>query len=206
MAGAKFFSHSPLATTKAVGKGKDVTLPGDLGPEVAFIGRSNVGKSSLINALTGRKKLAVTSKTPGATRGIHFFTFGEGNSRITLVDLPGYGFAKLPKHLAENLSARVSFYLTKREQLKAVYVLIDARRGLKEMDVDLIDYLEEQGRQAPVVLTKCDKVKPNALKEMVSTMEAENFKVFCTAALNGEGLNELKADVVARTAQATSNG
>jgi GTP-binding protein len=202
MFGSKFFSASPLAKTKAVGKGTTVSLPEDLGPELAFIGRSNVGKSSLINALTGRKKLAVTSKTPGATRGIHFFTFGEGKQQLTLVDLPGYGFAKLPKHLAEKLSARVSYYLTHRPKLQAVYVLIDARRGLKEIDVDLIDYLEEQGLKAPVVLTKCDKVKPNPLQKMVKEMEAQNFEVFTSAALAGDGLNELRADIFRRAEDA----
>jgi GTP-binding protein len=130
-------------------------------PEIAIAGRSNVGKSTLINALCRRKKLAKTSGTPGKTQLINFFRIDGGS---ILVDLPGYGFAKVPVAVKNNWRRMVEVYLKERETLRGVVVLVDSRRGAKEMDLDLVEWLAEAGLPACLVLTKIDKLKQRERK------------------------------------------
>ncbi|MFC1820956.1 ribosome biogenesis GTP-binding protein YihA/YsxC [Thermodesulfobacteriota bacterium] len=124
-------------------------------PEVAFAGRSNVGKSSLINVVVNRKKLARTSSTPGRTQAINFFTVGN---RMYLVDLPGYGFARVPLKVKKSWGSMVEDYLRKRSNLKAVVVILDIRRDLSNGDMDLLSWLNRYGIDSILVLTKADKL------------------------------------------------
>ena len=126
--------------------------------ECCFIGRSNVGKSSLINAITKTKKLAKTSKTPGRTQSINIF---EINNKINLVDLPGYGFAKVSKIKRENLMLLIEDYIKKRNNLSHIYLLIDSKVGLKNSDIDMIDYINYCKKIFSIILTKIDKVSKN---------------------------------------------
>ena len=126
--------------------------------ECCFIGRSNVGKSSLINAITKTKKLAKTSKTPGRTQSINIF---EINNKINLVDLPGYGFAKVSKIKRENLMLLIEDYIKKRNNLSHIYLLIDSKIGLKNSDIDMIDYINYCKKIFSIILTKIDKVSKN---------------------------------------------
>ena len=126
--------------------------------ECCFIGRSNVGKSSLINAITKTKKLAKTSKTPGRTQSINIF---EINNKINLVDLPGYGFAKVSKIKRENLMLLIEEYIKKRNNLSHIYLLIDSKVGLKNSDIDMIDYINYCKKIFSIILTKIDKVSKN---------------------------------------------
>lgn len=128
--------------------------------EVAFIGRSNVGKSSLINALTGRKDLARTSNTPGRTQQLNFFNLG---GKIYIVDLPGYGYAKVSRSQVEEWTKLMKKYLRGRPNLRCVFVLIDARHGLKPSDLDMMKMLDETAVNYRIVLTKCDKQKDEQL-------------------------------------------
>lgn len=139
-------------------------------PEVAFIGRSNVGKSSLLNALVGRKDLARTSNTPGRTQGIQFF---QMNDDMFLVDLPGYGYAKLSKTLIEKLNNLISAYLNSRRSLKRVFVLVDARHGLKDADREMLSFLAEIGVPGQVVLTKMDKLRGKHQEVVVDEVQTE---------------------------------
>ena len=124
-------------------------------PEIAFAGKSNVGKSSLINVLVNRKKLARTSSTPGRTQAINFFSVDE---RLYFVDLPGYGFARVPLHLKRSWGTMVETYLRKRPNLKAVVVILDIRRDLSEGDKSLLKWLNHYGINAIIILTKADKL------------------------------------------------
>ena len=143
--------------------------------ECCFIGRSNVGKSSLINAITRTKKLAKTSKTPGRTQSINIF---EINNKINLVDLPGYGFAKVSKIKRENLMLLIEDYIKKRNNLSHIYLLIDSKVGLKNSDIDMIDYINYCKKIFSIILTKIDKVSKNHInlqnKSVVSLMK--NYK------------------------------
>jgi len=133
--------------------------PDDELPEIAFAGRSNVGKSSLINALLNRKRLARTSNTPGRTQHINFFSV---NSRLMFVDLPGYGYARVPAAIKKQWGPMVETYLREREKLCLVVVILDIRRDLTEGDRDLLHWLSVFGVDAAVVLTKADKMTRNA--------------------------------------------
>jgi GTP-binding protein len=134
-------------------------LPPSGPPEIAFAGRSNVGKSSLINALTGVKGLARTSATPGRTRLINWFDVQpQHGPRLGFVDLPGYGYAKVSKEMRRGFGPLVSGYVEGRDTLRAVVVIIDARRGAEDEEEDLCGWLAEHGRRAIVVLTKADKL------------------------------------------------
>jgi len=130
-------------------------LPQDHKPELAVIGRSNVGKSSLINMLVGQKKLAKTSQSPGKTQTINHFMI---NDRWYLVDLPGYGFAKVSKTMREKWSLMIKTYLTKRETLCCVFVLIDSRIEPQKKDLEFLQYLGEHGIPLSIIFTKCDKL------------------------------------------------
>ena len=175
------------------------SLPAMAGVEIAFAGRSNVGKSSLINALTNRNALARTSHTPGRTQELIFFTAG---GPLTLVDMPGYGYAAAPKAKIAAWTALIRGYLRGRANLARVYVLVDARHGLKSADADVFDLLDEAAVSYEIVLTKADEVKPDALTATITGVMAGIRKrpaaypdVLATSARKGAGLAELRAAV-----------
>jgi GTP-binding protein len=142
--------------------GSDFSLPPMRGTEIAFAGRSNVGKSSLINSLVGVKGLAKTSATPGRTRLLNWFDVVPQNGRrLAFVDLPGYGYAKLPQDMRAGFGPLIERYVTERSVLKAVVVLVDARRGAEDEEAELIGWLANSGRPAIVVATKADKLSKN---------------------------------------------
>jgi len=145
-------------------------LPEPSFPEVAFAGRSNVGKSTLINALTNRKSLARTSNTPGRTQQINFFKLSD---HLIIVDLPGYGFAKASKKAVNEWNKLIRLYLKGRVELKRVYILVDSRHGLKPVDKVTMDLLDEAGVTYQIVLTKTDKVKPADLENLTRKIEIE---------------------------------
>jgi GTP-binding protein len=168
--------------------------------EIAFAGRSNVGKSSLINALTRRHDLARTSNTPGRTQQLNFFV--APGVPLTLVDMPGYGFAKAPKPIVEAWTGLVTDYLKGRPALARVFLLIDARHGIKAIDRDVMRLLDEAAVSYQIVLTKADKVKPSALDLVVSRATAtfaEHPAAFpdllVTSAAIGQGIPELRAAI-----------
>ncbi len=176
-------------------------LPESVLPEVAFAGRSNVGKSSLVNALTGRKTLARTSNTPGRTRQLNFFDLG---GRMLLVDLPGYGYARASKTDIERWSALARQYLRGRPKLRRVCLLIDARHGAKDSDREIMAELDLAAVSYQAVLTKADKVKPQALAAVRSTLETELARhpaahphIPVTSARTGAGIAELRAALAA---------
>src|ERR1700761_3694065 len=147
------------------------TLPPMVGLEVAFAGRSNVGKSSLINALTGRNALARTSHTPGRTQELIFFE-GPDKDGLRLVDMPGYGYAAASKTKVASWTALIHSFLQGRSNLARVYVLIDARHGLKEVDQDVLKTLDKSAVSYQVVLTKADQVKPAELEQCLANVRA----------------------------------
>ncbi len=180
-------------------------LPPEGPPEIAFAGRSNVGKSSLINALLSRKGLARTSNTPGRTQELNYFvpdgySGAEGDlPPMALVDMPGYGYAKAPKETVDRWTALVFDYLRGRVTLKRVYVLIDARHGLKKNDEEVLDLLDKAAVSYQVVLTKIDKIKPPAARRLVEeTLEkirrrpAAYPAVLATSSDTGEGIPALR--------------
>jgi GTP-binding protein len=178
-------------------------LPEPTVPEIAFCGRSNVGKSSLLNALTGRKAIARTSVTPGRTQELNFFEVGEP-TQFRLVDMPGYGFAKAPIKVVETWKQLVRTYLRGRAVLKRTLVLVDARHGPKQVDLDMMKMLDEAAVGYRLVLTKADKIKASELAEVVAATEAEARKhpaafpvVHVTSAEKGMGIEELRAAVLA---------
>lgn len=170
-------------------------------PEVAFAGRSNVGKSSLVNALTGRNKLARASTEPGRTRELNFFRVGD---RLRLVDLPGYGYAKAGKSDIKRWTALTRDYLRGRPSLKRVILLIDARHGLKPHDKDVMDVLDAAAVNYQLVLTKADKLKPTeveavaaATRAAVAKRPAAHPEVIVTSAQSGQGIELLRAEIAA---------
>jgi len=174
--------------------------PADL-PEVAFAGRSNVGKSSLINALTGRHQLARTSHTPGRTQQINFFALG---GRLLLVDLPGYGYAQAPKKLVAGWTRLLRAYLRGRDVLRQACVLIDARHGLKTLDREFVQMLAEAAVAYQVVLTKVDHLRAGELDDLVATLRDELIampgahpEVIATSARTGTGIERLRAALAA---------
>ncbi len=175
-------------------------LPKMTGIEVAFAGRSNVGKSSLINALTGRKSLARTSHTPGRTQELIYFS-NEGPLR--LVDMPGYGYAEAPKQKVAEWTKLIHAYLKGRANLARVYVLVDARHGLKDSDAPALDALGEAAVSHQIVLTKADQVTPQELESRVTDIKAAMAKraaafpeVLATSAHTGAGIPELRAAIL----------
>jgi GTP-binding protein len=176
-------------------------LPPPDGIEVAFAGRSNVGKSSLLNALVGQKALARTSNTPGRTRELNLFGAGAG---ITIVDMPGYGFARAPKADVASWTKLAFDYLRGRPNLRRVYLLIDARHGLKPNDLDALKRLDKAAVSYQVVLTKADKLKPAERDRVVAATAAAIAKrpaahpeVLSTSAETGAGIDGLRAEIAA---------
>jgi len=171
-------------------------------PEVAFCGRSNVGKSSLLNALTGRKAIARTSVTPGRTQELNFFEVGSP-ALMRLVDMPGYGFAKAPPKVVEQWRRLVRDFLRGRDVLKRTLLLVDARHGLKPVDAEMMRMLDEAAVGYRMVLTKADKIKASELADVLSMTEAEARRhpaaypvIHVTSSEKGMGIEELRAAVL----------
>ena len=177
-------------------------LPDPDVPEIAFAGRSNVGKSSLLNALTNRKGLARTSNTPGRTQELNLFDVGQP-IQIRLVDMPGYGFANAPKDLVKRWRFLVNDYLRGRAVLKRTLVLVDARHGLKDVDREVMTMLDAAAVSYHLVLTKADKIKPTVLAETLQALTAEAAKhpaahpaIFTTSSETGSGIAELRTAIL----------
>lgn len=172
-------------------------LPPDALPEVAFAGRSNVGKSSLVNALTNRKTLARTSNTPGRTQQVNFFDLG---GRLHLVDLPGYGYAKASKDKVQSWNKLIRDYLRGRATLRRVCLLIDSRHGLKPNDEEIMALLDEAAVSYQIILTKSDKLHENQLKACLAVTAKKAAKhpachpdILATSAEKGRGIAALRA-------------
>jgi GTP-binding protein len=171
-----------------VSSGKPDTFPSDRLPEIAFLGRSNVGKSSLINALTGQKKLAFTSNTPGRTQTINFYRV---DGAFYFVDLPGYGYARVPAEFAERWKILIEQYLQQRESLTLSCLVLDTRRGWMEKDLDLKRWLDHHGRPYLVVATKVDKLNQSEQEHGLRAIRKEGVEPLPFSALNGRGAREI---------------
>ncbi len=181
---AKFFA----------GAAKIHQLPKNHLPEIAFIGKSNVGKSSLINSVCKRKSLARISNTPGRTRQINFFSIAD---KLALVDLPGYGYAKVSKSEQIEWEKLIVHYLKNSDSLKLVNILIDARRGLKDDDLYVINLMKEYGRKVQIVATKMDKRE--ALKDLpnqVAKEFGEEYNIILTSSKTAEGIKQLNKSII----------
>jgi len=179
-------------------------LPAADRPEFAFAGRSNVGKSSLINALTGHTHLARVSNTPGRTQQLNFFLLPADKHGIFLVDLPGYGYAKASKRDAARWNALMIAYLRGRATLKRVFLLIDSRHGLKAADEPFMQTFDESAVSYQIVLTKADKPKPAELAAVSETVSAAlrshvaaHPRLISTSSVSGEGIGELRGEIAA---------
>jgi GTP-binding protein len=186
------------------GSSNVTNLPITGGVEIAFAGRSNVGKSSLINALTGQKALARTSNTPGRTRELNFFQ-AEGVP-LTIVDMPGYGYARAPKEDVAQWTALAFDYLRGRQNLRRVYLLIDARHGIKDNDIEAVKLIDKAAVSYQVVLTKLDKLKAAEIDKAISDAGAATAKraaahpeIIATSSDAGTGIAELRAEIAALT-------
>ena len=195
-AGRKLFSRP---VTFLLGVAQLEQLPPEDKTEICFAGRSNVGKSSLINAVTGRKDLARTSNTPGRTQQLNYFDL-DGACHI--VDLPGYGFAQAPKDIVETWQNLIKQYLRGRVTLRRVFVLIDSRHGFMKADLEMMKVLDESAVTYQIVLTKADKLKKGQLekriKEVVKALvkhPAALPKIFATSSEKNTGLGELRAEI-----------
>ncbi len=189
------------------GAASEARLPPEAAPEVAFVGRSNVGKSSLVNRLTEQKTLAKVSRTPGRTQQLNFFDLA---GRIMLVDLPGYGYAKAAKKDVESWTELTRRYLRGRRGLERVLVLIDARHGLKESDRAVMTALDDAARPYQLVLTKADLVKTSAREEILGAVSqaaarfrAAHPEVLLTSAEKGLGIDALRLHIAALASPAS---
>jgi GTP-binding protein len=178
------------------------------GVEIAFAGRSNVGKSSLINALTGRKNLARISRTPGRTQELIFF---NGGDRLNVVDMPGYGYAAAAKTKVAAWTELIDAFLRGRSNLARVYVLVDARHGLKTTDDPALDALGQAAVSHQIVLTKCDEMKPADLASRIVEVETALTRrraafpaVLATSSHDGAGIPELRAAIARLLAERKS--
>jgi len=197
-AARKLFA-GPIAFLKSA-PGLEHIPPADI-PEVAFAGRSNVGKSSLLNALTNRNGLARTSNTPGRTQELNFFEVGEPTV-MRLVDMPGYGFAEAPKDVVRKWRFLVNDFLRGRPTLKRALVLVDSRHGLKQVDLEMMEMLDKAAVSYRLVLTKADKIKASELATVSAATAAEARKhaaahpeILATSSAKGGGIPELRAAV-----------
>jgi GTP-binding protein len=195
----KALCKGPCVFVKGVTRIAD--LPNDGKPEIAFAGRSNVGKSSLLNALVGQKALARVSVTPGRTRELNFFTLGK-DAKLYLVDMPGYGYARASKAEVKGWTRLIAEYLRGRRELKRVFLLIDARHGIKPNDRETMKLLDEAAVSYQAVLTKADKPKASDLQAVAATVSEELAKhaaaypqLIITSARTGGGISELRAAV-----------
>lgn len=168
-------------------------------PEIAFAGRSNVGKSSLINAVLGRRDVARTSNTPGRTQEINFFNLAKS---LILVDLPGYGYARESKSKIKAWNELIRLYLKGRSSLKRVFLLVDSRHGLKENDREIMEILDEAAVSYQLILTKCDKLKPLEVEKVLEITSHESIKhaaafpeVLTTSSVSRNGLESLRATI-----------
>lgn len=167
--------------------------------EIAFAGRSNVGKSSLINALTGQKNLAKASNTPGRTQQLNYFNLGD---KLLMVDLPGYGFAQAPESMVRQWQKLIFTYLQGRVNLKRVFLLIDSRHGIKKVDEEIMKMLDTAAVTYQIVLTKTDKISAKALQKVIADTEetikkhgAAHIRLLATSSEKKQGLEELRAEI-----------
>ena len=177
-----------MQTEFIVSSAKPAAFPSDRLPEIAFLGRSNVGKSSLINALTGQKGLAFTSNTPGRTQTINFYRV---DGAFYLVDLPGYGYARVPPGHQLEWKKLIEQYLEKRETLKLSCLILDPRRGWMDKDLDLKRWLEYHGRQYLVIATKIDKLNQSEQEHGLRAIRQEGVEPLPFSALTGRGVREI---------------
>jgi len=182
------------AEVLATAAGPEGYPPEDL-PEVAVLGRSNVGKSSLLNRLVGRKKLAYTSSTPGKTRLLHFYRVERPHRDLVLVDLPGYGYAQVSRRERERWAPMIESYLEARRALRGCLLLQDLRRDPGDAELDLLAWLAERARPCVLVLTKADKLKPNArrarIAELGRAVDLPAGRIVATSAQSGAGIDAL---------------
>ena len=174
-------------------------IPNNNFPECCFIGRSNVGKSSIINAITKTKKLAKISKTPGRTQSANLF---EINNAINIVDLPGYGYAKVSKNIRDQLSDLIESYITNRENLAKVFVLIDCKVGIKSSDIDFFDLITSSNKNFSIVLTKTDKCSIKFIQSQMASILTlmknyqKNFiKIYASSSKNNNGILDIQKDI-----------
>jgi GTP-binding protein len=168
-------------------------------PECCFIGRSNVGKSSIINAITKSKKLARTSKTPGRTQSINLFLI---NNKINIVDLPGYGYAKISKIKREELRFLIENYLINRKNLEEIFVLIDCKVGLKDSDIDILDIISESKKKFSIILTKVDKCplsfiqkQSDSLLSFIKNYKSQFNKIFSSSSSKKIGIIDIQKEI-----------
>lgn len=196
--GRKLFSRP---CTFMLGMASLSQLPADTLPEVCFAGRSNVGKSSLINALTGHNGLARTSDTPGRTQEINFFSL---DGIMQLADLPGYGYARAPKDQVARWTRLIKSYLRGRSNLRRVMLLIDSRHGIKSTDGEIMTMLDAAAVNYQVILTKTDKLRPTELDAVLAKTKLDLAKhvaahpvILCTSSAKTTGLDEVRAEIAA---------